>query len=278
MSDDLKELIFNTILCMMCFVVGAVFGNVAPVNPQPKKQPIIIHVVDNAGGMMAGQITDKEIIEGRYTVTAGAYGKFLVTKEQYESLKVGDEIPEYLKKRGNQMKKQELIEKINAIPWDEGLVVDTLKINRAGLLQLIEQLDEPQKVQVPEFVADWIFKAQLIDRRSIRSALETATIRLYAKRSDEVIDWLKSIENQDIFVSAWANDYEAEQEKRYLVKMKGIASNFRFLKYNFTSKNCYMGNDSEIQHARLYHTRKELEEAGFGEVFDSQLFEVEEVE
>lgn len=138
--------------------------------------------------------------------------------------------------------------------------------------------DEPQKVQVPEFVADWIFKAQLIDRRSIRSALETATIRLYAKRSDEVIDWLKSISNQDIFVSAWANDYEVEQEKRYLVKMKGMALNFRFLKYNFTSKNCYMGNDSEIQHARLYHTRKELEEAGFGEVFDSQLFEVEEVE
>lgn len=101
MSDETKELIFTTILGMMCFVVGAVFGNVAPVNPQPKKQPIIIHVVDNAGGMMAGQITDKEIIEGRYTVTAGAYGKFLVTKEQYKSLKVGDEIPEYLKKRGN---------------------------------------------------------------------------------------------------------------------------------------------------------------------------------
>lgn len=101
MSDETKELIFNTILCVMCFVVGAVLGNVAPVNPQLKKQPITIHVVDNAGGMMAGQITDKEIIEGRYTVTAGAYGKFLVTKDQYESLKVGDEIPEYLKKRGN---------------------------------------------------------------------------------------------------------------------------------------------------------------------------------
>lgn len=101
MSDETKELIFGTILCMMCFVVGAIFGNVAPVNHQPKKQPIIIHVVDNAGGMMAGKITDKEIIEGRYTVTAGAYGKFLVTKEQYEAIKVGDQIPEYLKKRGN---------------------------------------------------------------------------------------------------------------------------------------------------------------------------------
>lgn len=101
MSDETKELIFITILCTMCFVVGAIFGNVAPVNPQPKKQPIIIHVVDNAGGMMAGKITDKEIIEGRYTVTAGAYGKFLVTKEQYEAIKVGDQIPDYLKERGN---------------------------------------------------------------------------------------------------------------------------------------------------------------------------------
>ena len=65
------------------------------------KEPIIIYTVDNAGSVMVGQITDKEIIEGRYTVTAEAYGKFLVTKEQYESLKVGDEIPEYLKKRGS---------------------------------------------------------------------------------------------------------------------------------------------------------------------------------
>lgn len=65
------------------------------------KRPEIIYKVDNVGGMMAGQITDKEIIEGRYTVTAGAYGKFLVTKEQYENLKVGDQIPDYLKKRGN---------------------------------------------------------------------------------------------------------------------------------------------------------------------------------
>ena len=64
-------------------------------------QPIIIHKADNAGAEMHGRITDKEIIEGRYTVTANAYGKFLVTKEQYESLKVGDPIPEYLKKRGS---------------------------------------------------------------------------------------------------------------------------------------------------------------------------------
>lgn len=60
---------------------------------------ITIHRVDNAGGSMdfLGKITDKEVIEGKYTVTVGGYGKFLVTQEQYEFIKVGDPIPDYLK-------------------------------------------------------------------------------------------------------------------------------------------------------------------------------------
>lgn len=65
---------------------------------EPKQ---IIYQTDNAGGEMVGTITDKEIVDGRYTVTVGAYGKFLVTKEQYEAIKVGDPIPEYLKGRGS---------------------------------------------------------------------------------------------------------------------------------------------------------------------------------
>lgn len=66
-----------------------------------QRQPIIIHKADNTGAEMHGRITDKEIIEGRCTVTAGAYGKFLVTKEQYEAIKVGDPIPDYLRGVGN---------------------------------------------------------------------------------------------------------------------------------------------------------------------------------
>lgn len=61
---------------------------------------ITIHRADNAGAEMHGRITEKEVINGRYTVTAGAYGKFLVTKEQYEALSVGDEIPDYLRGTG----------------------------------------------------------------------------------------------------------------------------------------------------------------------------------
>ena len=58
---------------------------------------ITIHRADNVGAEMHGRITGKEVIEGRYTVTAGAYGRFLVTKEQYDNLQVGDEIPDYLR-------------------------------------------------------------------------------------------------------------------------------------------------------------------------------------
>ena len=65
------------------------------------KKTVIIHQVDNAGGSMdvLGKITDKEVIEGKHTVTVGGYGKFLVTQEQYEAIKVGDPIPDYLRGR-----------------------------------------------------------------------------------------------------------------------------------------------------------------------------------
>lgn len=67
---------------------------------QPK---MIIYKVDNTGGIIdqAGKISAKNVLEGCYTVTIKGYGNFLVTKEQYDSLKVGDPIPDYLKIRGN---------------------------------------------------------------------------------------------------------------------------------------------------------------------------------
>ena len=63
-----------------------------------KRKPVIIYQVDNAGGELIGTVTEKAIVDGHYTVTIGDYGKFLVTKEQYESINVGDDAPDYLKK------------------------------------------------------------------------------------------------------------------------------------------------------------------------------------
>ena len=63
------------------------------------RKPIVIYNVDNAGAAMVGEITDKQVIDRHYTVTVDGYGNFLVTKEQYEAVKVGDKIPDFLRVR-----------------------------------------------------------------------------------------------------------------------------------------------------------------------------------
>ncbi|HFU4055129.1 TPA: DUF1372 family protein, partial [Streptococcus suis] len=63
------------------------------------RDPIIIYQVDNAGTEMIGKVTDKGIVDGHYYVEVGPYGKFLVTREQYHEIEIGDEMPEWLKGR-----------------------------------------------------------------------------------------------------------------------------------------------------------------------------------
>lgn len=65
------------------------------------REPVIIYRVDNAGTEMFGKVTAKDVVDGHYYVEVKPYGKFLVTKEQYEEIEIGQEMPEYLKGRGS---------------------------------------------------------------------------------------------------------------------------------------------------------------------------------
>ncbi|MDG4506396.1 DUF1372 family protein [Streptococcus suis] len=65
------------------------------------REPVIIYQTDNVGIEMIGKVTDKGIIDGRYYVEVGPYGKFLVTREQFHEIEIGQEIPEWLKGRGS---------------------------------------------------------------------------------------------------------------------------------------------------------------------------------
>lgn len=72
--------------------------------------------------------------------------------------------------------------------------------------------------------------------------------------------------------------YKVEEvEERYLVKMKGVEENKNYLCYN-ANGNWLFGKKYDLDRSRTHHTRRELESAGFGNVFDSPLFEVLEVE
>jgi len=90
-------------------------------------------------------------------------------------------------------------------------------------------------------------------------------------KSDELICWIKKTSNQELFARAWLDGYEVEKEKRYTVVMKTTKQP---LYYNVLDKKIFFS----LGGLATKFTRKELEEAGFGEVFNSPLFEVEEVE
>ena len=164
------------------------------------------------------------------------------------------------------MNKQELIKKYEDL-FEKLYAFPIVTIN--GVIEDLKQLDEPQKVMIPRFIADWIVQAKE-DGYNIAGAINEAP-------RGAVDDWLE-LENVDIFAEAWVNGYEIEKEKRYLVKMKGMDKEFTMLKLDKVRDSWYLGNDTEYSYTKTTHTRKELEEDGFSDVFNSPLFEVEEVD
>lgn len=62
-------------------------------------ETVVIHKADNAVELH-GKVTGKSMVGKLYTIDCGAYGKFLVSKEQYDAVNIGDDIPSYLKERG----------------------------------------------------------------------------------------------------------------------------------------------------------------------------------
>ena len=93
----IKRLFVLGLLLVAAYRIDALERQVAEL----KAKPAIVYQVDNAGSEMVGTVTDKEVIQGRYTLTIGAYGKFLVTEQQYYEISIGDPIPEFLKGHGN---------------------------------------------------------------------------------------------------------------------------------------------------------------------------------
>lgn len=132
---------------------------------------------------------------------------------------------------------------------------------------------EREKVTVPQLVADYIKYAKENDWDLI-DAMKGVSYEDY----DDLIKWFYKDTNQETFAQAWIFGYTVEEEKRYMVKIKGIDSKSCYLK-RVGNKWIISGSD---EHRYMYihtaHTQKELKKAGFGDVFNSPLFEVEEVE
>ena len=133
---------------------------------------------------------------------------------------------------------------------------------------------ELNKPVIPHFVADWIEYCKV---REI-----TLAHALYCSeeaKNKSVFRWIfEDSDNQETFALAWIFGYEVEEEKRYRVKVKGICGNHETLNREKHSNKWLFSDREENSLYGTHHTQKELEDAGFSEVFNSPLFEVEEVE
>lgn len=164
--------------------------------------------------------------------------------------------------------KQELISKYELIKNSYNFKV----VATDGIISDLKRLDEPEKVTIPQFVADWIEYCKFT-HVNLQYALVVGDVYFYnyANQKDfsKLKEFLETENNQVTFARAWLDGYTIEEERRYFVKIRAT-------KHYFSRDG-----KGKIFFSLAYKdsfTKKELEEANFGWVFDCEGIEIEEVE
>lgn len=172
------------------------------------------------------------------------------------------------------MNKQKLIRKYEdacfaAVPVDE-------------VLEDLRQLYEPQKPVVPQYVADWyeVHKDEL--EINLYREVCQAEENYNCGGLTDFQEWLISGKTSpfSVLVNMHQFGYEVEKEKRYTVKIKAVLGQY-LGKYYLNNEELtpqFSRTQFTVDKERPTFTRKELEEADFGWVFDCEGIEVKEVE
>ena len=168
------------------------------------------------------------------------------------------------------MNKQELIEKYEYMSHACFRRVDTLEV-----LKDLRQLDEPQKVTVPQFVADWYEN----HKDDLEYDIWEYILHWGKQQKSEFYEWMNHANNKPFQTLANMHQfgYEVEKEPKYIVKIKGILKANEVLNYKTNEGKWVISSGVESTFYRTKHTRKQLEDAGFGWVFDCPGIELEEV-
>lgn len=140
---------------------------------------------------------------------------------------------------------------------------------------------ELNKPVVPQFMADWIkyCKNTFLSGALVRSLIvDEVDFYNYANQEDfsKLKEFLATGNNQELFARAWLDGYTIE-EKRYLVKVNAENCSTKYLVFGEITGSWFFAHD-KYGNVIIKHTRKELEDAGFGWVFNCPGIEIEEVE
>lgn len=200
---------------------------------------------------------------------------FLQDLEQLDESEIGyaDEAPRYVKNILARLRELPLHDRevwLKAIMSEFEQDFSRAKWREGYEQGKIEGMVEREKVKVPRFVAEWIEEA----RKACKDVVELFEFDF---TNDEVRKWFMQERPFDLVARAWLDGYEVEKEKRYFVKIKGnIKENM--LVYGELLKRYFFTKSFSLDDVIYSHTRKELEDAKFGWVFDCPGIEIEEVE
>lgn len=148
-------------------------------------------------------------------------------------------------------------------------LIKVARISEAYAKDLYDSFFE--KPVIPCYIADYIEKVKSEGDLTVVGAVNEAP-------DGPIRDWL-FLERVNTFAKAWVNGYTVEKEPRYTVKYVGLSSSHRsYLNCNDSHNKWFMSDDKETEIIHTKHTRKELEDANFGWVFDCPGVEVKEVE
>lgn len=150
-----------------------------------------------------------------------------------------------------------------------------------------EQLKDADKIRrelnrpvVPQFVADWI-KYCKFTNVNLQNALLVGDVYFYNYANQKDFSKLKALleteNNQENFARAWLDGYEVEKEAKYTVKIKGNLGQY-LGRYYLDNEELTPQFIRTQQNDPSYFTKVELEQTGFGWVFDCEGVEVQEVE
>ena len=178
------------------------------------------------------------------------------------------------------MNKQELIERIEDFPCEASLVTEMIRINKNTLLGWVKELDEPQKPVVPQFVADWYEEHKDDIDYNIWEWFVHGKEKEFTGYRKKFLAWLNSARGNPVqtLVNMHQFGYTVEIEKRYYVRFKWIEESYSYLTLIKHLNTWTLTNIKLDKKFRSEHTKKQLEEAGFGWVFDCPGIEIEEVE
>lgn len=168
---------------------------------------------------------------------------------------------------------KELIEKYEYLNHSYFRRVDTSEV-----LRDLKQLDEPQKVKVSEEEAKFLKTFDFNRENDVATALYHVSRTGWGyELTDRDGTELKHLtrearlpKNRKRLIKAILDGYEINKEKRYLVKLKAVDQYLVSVK-----DEKFLGFLQSRLRSKF--TRKELEDLGFGWVFDCEGIEVEEV-